>query len=163
MVLLSKYMDQQCIFSSDFHLEQERHFCFLIQGINYCLYCSSMKELFKCSCPTKGALSVLSILYRNSVIERFSVSLLLGIQAEEHDRWAVHFDSLKNHLNADAKHPLNGMYKKQPESLCLSPDPKELTAVIHPFSPVASDNHMPLKAGNAEKAGKSSEHSQKAR
>ncbi|KAM4654551.1 coiled-coil domain-containing protein 66 isoform 2-T3 [Amazona ochrocephala] len=84
--------------------------------------------------------------------------------AEEHDRWAVHFDSLKNHLNANAKHPLNGRYKKQPESLCLSPDPKELTAVIHPFSPAASDNLVPLKAVNAEKAAKSSalEHSQKA-
>ncbi|XP_057273654.1 coiled-coil domain-containing protein 66 [Pezoporus wallicus] len=77
-------------------------------------------------------------------------------EAEEHDRWAVHFDSLKNHLNASAKHPLNGMYKKQPESLCLSPDPKELTAVIHPSSPAASDSLLPLKVGNAEKAAKSS-------
>ncbi|XP_061218404.1 coiled-coil domain-containing protein 66 isoform X2 [Neopsephotus bourkii] len=83
--------------------------------------------------------------------------------AEEHDRWAAHFDSLKNHLNASAKHPLNGMYKKQPESLCLSPDPKDLTAVTNPFSPAASDSLMPLKAGNAEKTAKSSalEHSQK--
>ncbi|XP_062466671.1 coiled-coil domain-containing protein 66 isoform X3 [Pezoporus occidentalis] len=85
-------------------------------------------------------------------------------KAEEHDRWAVHFDSLKNHLNASAKHPLNGMYKKQPESLCLSPDPKELTAVIHPSSPAASDSLLPLKAGNAEKTAKSSalERNQKA-
>ncbi|XP_062466672.1 coiled-coil domain-containing protein 66 isoform X4 [Pezoporus occidentalis] len=85
-------------------------------------------------------------------------------EAEEHDRWAVHFDSLKNHLNASAKHPLNGMYKKQPESLCLSPDPKELTAVIHPSSPAASDSLLPLKAGNAEKTAKSSalERNQKA-
>ncbi|NXW19683.1 CCD66 protein, partial [Circaetus pectoralis] len=84
-------------------------------------------------------------------------------KAEEHDRWAMHFDSLKNHLNANAQHLLNGMYKKQPESLCLSPDPKELTAFIHPFSPAALGNLMPLKVGNAEKAAKSSasEHSQK--
>ncbi|XP_049682142.1 coiled-coil domain-containing protein 66 isoform X2 [Accipiter gentilis] len=84
-------------------------------------------------------------------------------KAEEHDRWAMHFDSLKNHLNANAQHPLNGMYKKQPESLCLSPDPKELTAFIHPFSPAALGNLMPLKVGNAEKAAKNSasEHSQK--
>ncbi|KAM9533419.1 coiled-coil domain-containing protein 66 [Guaruba guarouba] len=84
--------------------------------------------------------------------------------AEEHDRWAVHFDSLKNDLNANAKHPLNGRYKKQPESLCLSPDPKELTAVIHPSSPAASNNLMPLKTVNTEKAAKSSalEHCQKA-
>ncbi|KFO14203.1 Coiled-coil domain-containing protein 66, partial [Balearica regulorum gibbericeps] len=90
--------------------------------------------------------------------ENFNLS-----KAEEHDRWAMHFDSLKNHLNANAQHPLNGMYKKQPESLCLSPDPKELTAFIHPFSPAALGNLMPSKVGNAEKAAKSSalEQSQK--
>ncbi|NXP06801.1 CCD66 protein, partial [Thinocorus orbignyianus] len=84
-------------------------------------------------------------------------------KAEEHDRWAMHFDSLKNHLNANAQHPLNGMYKKQPESLCLSPDPQELTAFIHPFSPAALGNLMPSRVGNAEKAAKNSalEQSQK--
>ncbi|XP_075015166.1 coiled-coil domain-containing protein 66 isoform X2 [Calonectris borealis] len=84
-------------------------------------------------------------------------------KAEEHDRWAMHFDSLKNHLNANAQHPLNGMYKKQPESLCLSPDPKELTAFVHPFSSAALGNLMPSKVGNAEKAAKNGalEHSQK--
>ncbi|NWU47772.1 CCD66 protein, partial [Dromas ardeola] len=84
-------------------------------------------------------------------------------KAEEHDRWAMHFDSLKNHLNANTQHPLNGTYKKQPESLCLSPDPKELTAFIHPFSPAALGNLIPSKVGNAEKAAKTSalEHSQK--
>ncbi|KAM9276797.1 coiled-coil domain-containing protein 66 isoform 2-T2 [Morus bassanus] len=84
-------------------------------------------------------------------------------KAEEHDRWAMHFDSLKNHLNSNARHPLNGMYKKQPESLCLSPDPKELTAFIHPFSPAVLGNSMPSKVDNAEKAAKNSalEHSQK--
>ncbi|XP_015730510.1 coiled-coil domain-containing protein 66 [Coturnix japonica] len=84
-------------------------------------------------------------------------------KAEEHDRWAMHFDSLKSHLNTNAQHPLNGMYKKQPESLCLSPDPKELTAFVHPFSPAALGNFMPSKMGNAEKGAKSSalDHSQK--
>ncbi|NXE25828.1 CCD66 protein, partial [Ardeotis kori] len=84
-------------------------------------------------------------------------------KAEEHDRWAMHFDSLKKHLNANAQHPLNGMYKKQPENLCPSPDPKELTAFIHPFSPAALGNLMPSKVGNAEKAAKNNalEHGQK--
>ncbi|NWW93810.1 CCD66 protein, partial [Rhynochetos jubatus] len=77
-------------------------------------------------------------------------------KAEEHDRWAMHFDSLKNHLNASAQDPLSGMYKKQPESLCLSPEPKDLTAFIHPFSPAALGNLMPSKVGNAEKAAKNS-------
>ncbi|XP_040424942.1 coiled-coil domain-containing protein 66 isoform X1 [Cygnus olor] len=84
-------------------------------------------------------------------------------KAEEHDRWAMHFDTLKNHPNTNAQHPLNGMYKKQHESLCLSPDPKELTAFVHPFSPAALGNLMPSKVENAEKGAKSSalDHSQK--
>ncbi|XP_062441869.1 coiled-coil domain-containing protein 66 isoform X2 [Rhea pennata] len=92
-----------------------------------------------------------------------SVADAIALQAEEHDRWAMHFDSLKNHLNANAQHPLNGMYKKQPEILCPSPDSKELTAFIHPLSPAALGNLMPSKMGNSEKAAKSSplEHSQK--
>ncbi|NXJ75376.1 CCD66 protein, partial [Trogon melanurus] len=83
-------------------------------------------------------------------------------KAEEHDRWAMHFDSLKNHLNANPQQPLNGTCQNEPESLCVSPDPKELTAFIHPFSPAALGNCMPLKAGYAEKAAKNSasEHSQ---
>ncbi|NXA64906.1 CCD66 protein, partial [Mohoua ochrocephala] len=74
-------------------------------------------------------------------------------KAEEHDRWAMHFDSFKNHLNANAQHPLNGMHRK-PESLCLSPDPKDPTAFIHPLSPAALGNLMPLQMGTAEKAAK---------
>ncbi|NXE88160.1 CCD66 protein, partial [Menura novaehollandiae] len=75
-------------------------------------------------------------------------------KAEEHDRWAMHFDSFKNHLNAHAQHPLNGNHKKQPESLCLSPDPEDLTAFIHPLSPAALGSLMPLQVGSAEKAAK---------
>ncbi|NXU58833.1 CCD66 protein, partial [Turnix velox] len=82
-------------------------------------------------------------------------------KAEEHDRWAMHFDSLKSHLNT--QHPLNEMYKKQPENLCPSHDPQELTASIHPFPPAALGNLMPSEVGNAEKAAKNRalEHSQK--
>ncbi|NXD06003.1 CCD66 protein, partial [Nothocercus nigrocapillus] len=88
---------------------------------------------------------------------------LMISKAEEHDRWAMHFDSLKNHLDTNSQHPLNGVYKKQPEILCPSPDPKELTAFIHPFSPAALGNLMPSQVGNAEKAAKNSsvEHSPK--
>ncbi|NXP71374.1 CCD66 protein, partial [Ramphastos sulfuratus] len=84
-------------------------------------------------------------------------------KAEEHDRWAMHFDSFKSHLNVNAQQLLNGMHKKQPESLSLSPDPKEPTAFVHPFSPTALDILTPLKVGNAEKAAKNSalEQSQK--
>ncbi|KAM4769305.1 coiled-coil domain-containing protein 66 isoform 7-T7 [Cyanocitta cristata] len=78
----------------------------------------------------------------------------LAFRAEEHDRWAMHFDSFKNHLNANAQHSLNGMHRK-PESLCLSPDHKDPTAFIHPLSPAALGNLMPLQVGTAEKAAKS--------
>ncbi|XP_054018215.1 coiled-coil domain-containing protein 66 [Dryobates pubescens] len=61
-------------------------------------------------------------------------------KAEDHDRWAVHFDSFKSHLNA-----------------------QQLTAFVHPFSPAALDSLTPLKVGSAEKAAKNSalEQSQK--
>nr|XP_026648208.1 coiled-coil domain-containing protein 66 isoform X5 [Zonotrichia albicollis] len=74
-------------------------------------------------------------------------------KAEEHDRWEMHFDSFKNHFGANAQQPLNGMHRK-PESLSLSPDPKDPTAFIHPLSPAALGNLMPLQMGTAEKAAK---------
>ncbi|XP_071295853.1 coiled-coil domain-containing protein 66 isoform X5 [Agelaius tricolor] len=77
----------------------------------------------------------------------------LPFRAEEHDRWEMHFDSFKKHFNANAQHPLNGMHRK-PESLSLSPDPKDPTAFIHPLSPAALGNLMPLQMGTAEKAAK---------
>ncbi|NWQ79039.1 CCD66 protein, partial [Columbina picui] len=85
-------------------------------------------------------------------------------KAEEHDRWAMHFDSLKTQLSANAQHPFPGGCAEQPDGLCPSPGPKELTAFVHPFSPAALGNLMPSKVGNAEKAAKprALEHSQKA-
>ncbi|XP_066414135.1 coiled-coil domain-containing protein 66 isoform X3 [Molothrus aeneus] len=77
----------------------------------------------------------------------------LPFRAEEHDRWEMHFDSFKKHFNANAQHPLNGMHRK-PESLSLSPDPKDPTAFIHPLSPAALGNLLPLQMGTAEKAAK---------
>ncbi|XP_074405977.1 coiled-coil domain-containing protein 66 isoform X1 [Zonotrichia albicollis] len=74
-------------------------------------------------------------------------------KAEEHDRWEMHFDSFKNHFGANAQQPLNGMHRK-PENLSLSPDPKDPTAFIHPLSPAALGNLMPLQMGTAEKAAK---------
>ncbi|XP_053809706.1 coiled-coil domain-containing protein 66 isoform X6 [Vidua chalybeata] len=77
----------------------------------------------------------------------------LGFRAEEHDRWEMHFDSFKNRFNGNARHPLNGMHRK-PESLSLSPDAKDPSAFIHPLSPAALGNLMPLQMGTAEKAAK---------
>ncbi|NXB78255.1 CCD66 protein, partial [Donacobius atricapilla] len=74
-------------------------------------------------------------------------------KAEERDRWEMHFDSFKNHFNANAQHQLNGMHRK-PGSLSLLPDPKDATAFIHPLSPAALGNLMPLQMETAEKAAK---------
>nr|XP_030138947.3 coiled-coil domain-containing protein 66 isoform X2 [Taeniopygia guttata] len=74
-------------------------------------------------------------------------------KAEERDRWEMHFDSFKNHFNANAQHPLNGMHRK-PESLSLPPDAKDPSASIHSLSPAALGNLMPLHMGTAEKAAK---------
>lgn len=65
----------------------------------------------------------------------------------------MHFDSFKNHFNANAQHPLNGMHRK-PESLSLPPDAKDPSAFIHSLSPAALGNLMPLQMGTAEKAAK---------
>ncbi|NWX24740.1 CCD66 protein, partial [Aegotheles bennettii] len=126
------------------------------------------KEKVETSDPDKVRLSIITKEHAVSTALFQSCSTLNSyirfcfLYKSKYDRWAMHFDSLKNHLNANAQHPLNGMYKKQPESLCLSPDPKELTAFIHPFSPAALGSVMPSKVGNAEKAAKNSalEHSQ---
>nr|XP_048715200.1 coiled-coil domain-containing protein 66 isoform X4 [Caretta caretta] len=85
-------------------------------------------------------------------------------KAEEHERWAVHFDSLKNYPRANPQHLINGTYTKQPENLCLSPETQALTAVIHPFTPAALSHLRHSKVENVEKnvENTTSEQSQKA-
>ncbi|XP_039204079.1 coiled-coil domain-containing protein 66 isoform X3 [Crotalus tigris] len=41
---------------------------------------------------------------------------------EEHDKWTIHFDSFKNHMNSFAQYPLNTTYQKTPEAIQLSQD-----------------------------------------
>ncbi|XP_030424539.1 coiled-coil domain-containing protein 66 isoform X1 [Gopherus evgoodei] len=85
-------------------------------------------------------------------------------KAEEHERWAMHFDSLKNYPRANPQHPINGTYTKQPEILCLSPECQALTAAVHPFTPAALGHLMQSKVENVEKTveNTTSEQSQKA-
>ncbi|XP_038265123.1 coiled-coil domain-containing protein 66 isoform X3 [Dermochelys coriacea] len=85
-------------------------------------------------------------------------------KAEEHERWAVHFDSLKNYPRANPQHPINGTYTKQPENLCLSPESQALTAVIHPFTPPALGHLIHSKVENVQKTveNTTTEQSQKA-
>uniref|UniRef100_A0A8D0GI97 Coiled-coil domain containing 66 n=1 Tax=Sphenodon punctatus TaxID=8508 RepID=A0A8D0GI97_SPHPU len=73
-------------------------------------------------------------------------------KAEEHDRWTMHFDSLKRHANSHPQPPLNTTYKKQPEVLCLSPEHEDLTAFIQPFTPTALGHLMPSEVESLGKA-----------
>ncbi|XP_067400297.1 coiled-coil domain-containing protein 66 isoform X2 [Emydura macquarii macquarii] len=73
------------------------------------------------------------------------------LKAEEHERWAMHFDSLKNQPSSNQQHPINGTYTKQPEILCLSPKSEASTAFIHPFTPTALGHLVHSKVDNLEK------------
>uniref|UniRef100_A0A8C8RMP5 Coiled-coil domain containing 66 n=1 Tax=Pelusios castaneus TaxID=367368 RepID=A0A8C8RMP5_9SAUR len=72
-------------------------------------------------------------------------------KAKEHERWAMDFDSLKNHASSNQHHPINGTYTKQPEILGLSPESQALTAFIHPFTPTALGHIIHSKVDNVEK------------
>ncbi|XP_062977367.1 coiled-coil domain-containing protein 66 [Elgaria multicarinata webbii] len=50
-------------------------------------------------------------------------------KGEEHDKWTMHFDSFRNHVNSFSHYPLNSTYKKQPEALYLSLEPQDQTAI----------------------------------
>ncbi|KAF7249682.1 Coiled-coil domain-containing protein 66 [Varanus komodoensis] len=50
-------------------------------------------------------------------------------KGEEHDKWTIHFDSFRNHINSFSQHPLNATHKKQPEALYLSFEPEDQTAI----------------------------------
>ncbi|XP_075795008.1 coiled-coil domain-containing protein 66 isoform X6 [Pelodiscus sinensis] len=86
-------------------------------------------------------------------------------KAEEHERWAVHFDSLKNHPCATPQHPIiNGTYTKEPEILCLCPESQALTSFIHPFTSASLGHLIHSKVENVEKTVENTtlEQSQKA-
>ncbi|XP_026533308.1 coiled-coil domain-containing protein 66 [Notechis scutatus] len=44
------------------------------------------------------------------------------LKGEEHDKWTMHFDSFKNHMNSFIQYPLNTTYQKTPEAVQLSHD-----------------------------------------
>ncbi|XP_039766155.1 coiled-coil domain-containing protein 66 isoform X3 [Ornithorhynchus anatinus] len=65
-------------------------------------------------------------------------------KGEEHDKWAVHFDSLRN--RATSQSPLSWATRKDPEYLCVSSDSKEMTHFNTHCPPVAESRIMPLEA-----------------
>ncbi|XP_070594592.1 coiled-coil domain-containing protein 66 isoform X2 [Erythrolamprus reginae] len=44
------------------------------------------------------------------------------LKGEEHDKWTMHFDSFKNHVNSFTQYPLNTTYQKLPEAVQFSQD-----------------------------------------
>lgn len=54
---------------------------------------------------------------------------IVSSKGEEHDRWAMHFDS-QSQLSSQSTY-------KQPEYFCISPDPQELGDISSVYTPTA--------------------------
>ncbi|XP_023611481.1 coiled-coil domain-containing protein 66 isoform X7 [Myotis lucifugus] len=59
------------------------------------------------------------------------------LEGEEHDRWAVHFDS-QSQLSSRSTY-------KQPEYFCISPDPQELADISSVYTPTTGSQIEPLE------------------
>ncbi|XP_036187766.1 coiled-coil domain-containing protein 66 isoform X10 [Myotis myotis] len=73
---------------------------------------------------------------KSPLIRQLSVSLF-SVSGEEHDRWAVHFDS-QSQLSSRSTY-------KQPEYFCISPDPQELADVSSVYTPTTGSQIEPLE------------------
>ncbi|XP_036187765.1 coiled-coil domain-containing protein 66 isoform X9 [Myotis myotis] len=62
---------------------------------------------------------------------------IVSSKGEEHDRWAVHFDS-QSQLSSRSTY-------KQPEYFCISPDPQELADVSSVYTPTTGSQIEPLE------------------
>ncbi|XP_041518253.1 coiled-coil domain-containing protein 66 isoform X3 [Microtus oregoni] len=72
--------------------------------------------------------------WTKSELECEKLHILDQAKDEEHDRWAVHFDSLKTHAGSQSQ--LSCQRTHQPlESCCVSPDTQELADVHSVYTP----------------------------
>ncbi|KAH0514498.1 Coiled-coil domain-containing protein 66 [Microtus ochrogaster] len=72
--------------------------------------------------------------WKKSEIECEKLHTLNQSKGEEHDRWAVHLDSLKSHAGSQSQ--LSCQRTHQPlESCCVSPDTQELADVHSVYTP----------------------------
>ncbi|XP_023611482.1 coiled-coil domain-containing protein 66 isoform X8 [Myotis lucifugus] len=62
---------------------------------------------------------------------------IVSSKGEEHDRWAVHFDS-QSQLSSRSTY-------KQPEYFCISPDPQELADISSVYTPTTGSQIEPLE------------------
>ncbi|XP_053454976.1 coiled-coil domain-containing protein 66 isoform X2 [Nycticebus coucang] len=60
-------------------------------------------------------------------------------KGEEHDRWAMHFDSLKSYPDSQSSQSIH----KQPEYFCVSPDTQELADISNVYTPTPGSQVEP--------------------
>ncbi|XP_074055254.1 coiled-coil domain-containing protein 66 isoform X4 [Macrotis lagotis] len=72
-------------------------------------------------------------------------------KGEEHDRWAMHFDSLKLYPNSQSQFSSRAT-QKQPDFFCLSPDIQEITDVSSPYTPLSGSQLGPSEEENLGKS-----------
>ncbi|XP_048657054.1 coiled-coil domain-containing protein 66 isoform X4 [Marmota marmota marmota] len=66
--------------------------------------------------------------------QRKTEEKIIFSKGEEHDRWAMHFDSLKSHPGSQSQLSSRST-QKQPEYFCVSPDTQELADVSSVYTP----------------------------
>ncbi|XP_069416751.1 coiled-coil domain-containing protein 66 isoform X6 [Ovis canadensis] len=67
---------------------------------------------------------------------------IISSMGEEHDRWAMHFDSLKNYPGSQSRLSSQSM-QKQPEYFCVSPDTQELADISSLCTPTVGSQIEP--------------------
>nr|XP_042091985.1 coiled-coil domain-containing protein 66 isoform X6 [Ovis aries] len=67
---------------------------------------------------------------------------IISSMGEEHDRWAMHFDSLKNYPGSQSRLSSQSM-QKQPEYFCVSPDTQELADISSLYTPTVGSQIEP--------------------
>ncbi|XP_072455122.1 coiled-coil domain-containing protein 66 isoform X2 [Notamacropus eugenii] len=76
---------------------------------------------------------------------------MLYSKGEEHDRWAMHFDSLKLYRNSQSQLSSRAI-QKQPDYFCLSPETQEMTDVSSPYTPLSGSQLGPSEEENRGKS-----------
>nr|XP_051708264.1 coiled-coil domain-containing protein 66 isoform X4 [Oryctolagus cuniculus] len=71
-------------------------------------------------------------------------------KGEEHDRWAVHFDSLKSCLGSQSQLSSRSTHK-QPEYFCISPDTQELADISSVCTPMTGSQVEPSEEAQIAK------------
>ncbi|XP_054451082.1 coiled-coil domain-containing protein 66 [Pteronotus mesoamericanus] len=64
------------------------------------------------------------------------------LEGEEHDRWAMHFDSLKRYPGSQSQLSSRSSHK-QPEYFCVSPDTQELADISSVYTPTTGSQVEP--------------------